>query len=241
MELRQKGGESHGLIAFAPDPCSLAASKPNQAYEEVRKMKKHKLLKRALAALLTLTMALGIVPMTAFAQETSQAAQEAAAMRALESRVFSVGEEQLTLADLEQSTFVMVTTAEGQNITVLGERIRDYLLDNPTPRVAGTILVSLDYNSQYGTGRVRIYAKSTKITRIYAEHVQWRNSSNSNYIEYYDGIIDQEFSGVSTANAYSPSRNCPADQVKSARIYYDKITVYANGESFYAQNPPYIP
>ena len=60
-------------------------------------MKKHKLLKRALAALLTLTMALGVVPMTAFAEETSPVAEEAAAMQALESQVFTVGEEQLTI------------------------------------------------------------------------------------------------------------------------------------------------
>lgn len=106
-------------------------------------MRKKKLFKRALAAVLTLTMALGVVPMTAFAQETSQAAQEAAAMRALESRVFILGDEEKTIEDLEQSTFVLVVKEDGQIETVSGDEIRDYLIANPRVDIGadGTIFI----------------------------------------------------------------------------------------------------
>ncbi len=204
-------------------------------------MKKIKLLKRALAVVLTMTMALGVVPMTAFAAETSQAAQEAAAMQALESRVFTVGEEQLTIEDLEQSTFVMVTTAEGKNLTVPGNEIREYMLENIDPRIAGSITVSPDYNSQTGIGRVKIYATGSGIYRIQANNVQWRNSPNSVYKTIYQGTFIREFISTSSAIAYSPTVSCSASEGISRWIYYDKITVYANGGNFYAENRPYNP
>ena len=205
------------------------------------KTKKLKLIQRALAALLTITMVLGIVPMTAFAEETSQTAQEAAAMRTLESRVFTVGEEQLTIEDLEQSTFVMVTTAEGRNLTVPGNEIREYMLENITPRISGTITVSPDYNSQTGKGRVKIYATGTGIYRIQANNVQWRTTNYSTYKTIYKGTFISSFSSVSSAIAYSPSVSCSASEGLSRWIYYDKITVYANGGNFYAENRPYNP
>ena len=95
-------------------------------------MKKKKLFKRALAAVLTMTMALGVVPMTAFAEETSQAAQEAAAMRELESRVFEIGEEKLTIEDLEQADIVLISTADGQDSAVSGSEIRSEIINRPT-------------------------------------------------------------------------------------------------------------
>lgn len=125
------------------------------------KTKKSKLFKRALAAILTMTMALGVVPMTAFAEETSQAAQEAAAMRALESRVFTIADEQYTIADLEKATAVMVITEEGENITVPGNEIRSYLALNPVIKaIGGTATISMQINSQNWNYRFYIYINS---------------------------------------------------------------------------------
>lgn len=107
------------------------------------KTKKLKLIQRVLAVLLTMTMALGIVPMTAFAEETSQAAQEAAAMRALESRVFILGDEEKTIEDLEQSTFVLVVKEDGQIETVSGDEIRDYLIANPRVDIGADGTISI--------------------------------------------------------------------------------------------------
>ena len=97
------------------------------------KTKKSKLLKRALAALLTMTMALGVVPMTAFAEETSQTAQETAAMRALESRVFEIGDEQLTIEDLEQCAGVFIVDETDDMTIVSGNEIRSYMLERAAP------------------------------------------------------------------------------------------------------------
>ena len=130
-------------------------------------MKKHKLLKRALAALLTLTMALGIVPMTAFAQETSQAAQEAAAMRALESRVFILGGEEKTIEDLEQAAAVIVVTETGDLTAVSGSEIREYLIANPRRGVDGDVTFKITRTTSM-SGYITAYAvsNSNKIKKV---------------------------------------------------------------------------
>ena len=203
------------------------------------KTKKLKLIQRALAALLTITMVLGIVPMTAFAEETSQTAQEAAAMRALESRVFTVGEEQLTIEDLEQSTFVMVTTAEGRNLTVPGNEIRLYLLGNDIIQVDGTITVSLEYITQYGQARIKIYANSShKLKTIEANNVECRDSSGKLYIKC-DIAKKSNILGTSITATSDPFTYA---QGTAPYFYYDYILVTCeqNDRGFFAKKPsPY--
>lgn len=111
-------------------------------------MRKHKLFKRALAAILTLTMALGILPVTVFAEETSQAAANTAAMQALESRVFTIADEQYTIADLEKFMTVIVTTPENELQAVSGSEIREYLLINPRATTTAGITMALVRTNQ---------------------------------------------------------------------------------------------
>ena len=106
-------------------------------------MKHRKAWKRTLAALLTLAMALGVVPMTAFAEETSQAAADASAMEALESRVFTIADEEYTIEDLEEFSSVLVSTPDVELMAVSGDEIREFLLANPRATTQGTITLSI--------------------------------------------------------------------------------------------------
>ena len=207
-------------------------------------MKKSKLLKRALAALLTMTMALGIVPMTAFAEETSQAAQEAAAMQALESQVFTVGEEQLTIEDLEKATAVMVTTGDGENITVPGNEIREYLLQRNDPSIQGTIYVSLNYNSQTRKAKLRVYVISNLAIRtVTGNNLRCQISSQLSEPKYgYVQDFSRSFSGsAKTVDIYldESTFDCPADLVNKLIIYYDIVNVTVDGgRGFYDVKTP---
>lgn len=156
------------------------------------KTKKLKLIQRALAALLTMTMTLGVVPMMAFAEETSQTAQEAAAMRALESRVFILGDEEKTIEDLEQADFVMVTTENGENVTLSGDEIRDYLIVNPQVNidVSGTISIRRTSSS---TAQLTLVAHANSYIGKVSGYMYCRNSATKQ--SYYGNNISYEASG----------------------------------------------
>lgn len=145
------------------------------------KTKKLKLIQRVLAVLLTMTMALGIVPMTAFAAETSQAAQEAAAMRELESRVFEIGGEQLTIEDLEKADVVLMNTEDGETVSVAGENVREFL--EIQPRATANATASVEISTERGQYRVRFYiTSSARITKVRASNITCGYKSGGNII-----------------------------------------------------------
>lgn len=197
-------------------------------------MRKHKLFKRALAAILTLTMALGILPVTVFAEETSQAAANTAAMQALESRVFTIVDEQYTIADLEKATAVMVTASDGELIAVPGNEIRAYLLANDLIQVDGTISVSLETLTQYGQARIKIYATSThKLIRVEASNIECRDTNGNQYIKC--NIQKSNVFPATDITAYSNAFSYPQGTIPI--FYYDSIVVTCEGneKGFFAQ------
>ena len=201
------------------------------------KTKKLKLIQRALAALLTITMVLGIVPMTAFAEETSQTAQEAAAMRALESRVFTVGEEQLTIEDLEKATAVIMEDANGELVTVAGNEIRNYMLSNSTARAVAQLQVSLENAGQQDRFRIRAYVTSSVgIKQIKADNIGcW--STLKTFYKGFASITVNAYSSTS-ATLTSSSFYYPTNLMNNYRIYYDSIAVFfTNNRSEGWQNP----
>ena len=190
-------------------------------------MRKHKLFKRALAAILTLTMALGILPVTVFAEETSQAAANTAAMQALESRVY-------TIADLEKATAVMVTASDGELIAVPGNEIRAYLLANDLIQVDGTISVSLETLTQYGQARIKIYATSSyKLIRVEASNIECRDTNGNQYIKC--NILKSNVFPATSITAYSNAFSYPQGTLPI--FYYDNIMVVCEGneKGFFAQ------
>lgn len=174
---------------------------------------------------MTLAMALGVVPMTAFAEETSQAAKQAAAEQALESRVFEIGEEQLTLADLEQSDFIAVSDENGEIVTLAGDEVRDYLLLNPQASVQCAITTSVEYVSEQNGARMRVYATASQnISSITATNIECVTTT---YVRYasFDELSTTFSIGTKSGFLYSPVFSYPIGFINSGRVYYDEIRV----------------
>ena len=201
-------------------------------------MKRKKVWKRALAAVLTLAMALGVVPMTAFAEETSQAAADAAAMQALESRVFIIGDEENTIEDLEEATLVMVTTREGENLLIPGDEIRASMLANDFIIVDGKIYVSLEYMT-HGYARIKIYATSSyELQKLEADNLICRDSIGNRYVQ----CDLMKTNTLSSTSITVTSESFVYAQGTSPVFYYDdiRVTCKGGGKGFFASKPsPY--
>lgn len=139
-------------------------------------MRKHSWLKKTVASLLTLTMLLGVAPFTVFAAPDAETAAE----QALEERVFEIGGEKLTIEDLEQATIVLVTTKEGQNVTVPGTEIRTYIRENPViEAIGGTATISMQVNTQNWSYRYYIYINANEpIDNVQIDYMWCTNSGN---------------------------------------------------------------
>ncbi len=188
------------------------------------KTKKLKLIKRALATVLTLTMALGIVPMTAFAEETSQAAQEAAAMRELESRVFTIADEEFTIEDLEQADFIMVTTENGENVTLSSDEIRDYLIVNPRVdiEIIGNISLSRTTPS---TAQLILNIKANGIISKISGYTYCRNYNTSESYFQNSGTLYRGSSASPRTEVTLYFANFSLPQFTPVRIGYYGINV----------------
>ena len=205
-------------------------------------MKRKKVWKRTLAALLTLAMALGVVPMTAFAEETSQTAADAAAMQALESRVFTIADEEYTIEDLEETTTVIVTNDVGENISVSSNEIRAYLLANPRVTITATITTSTVYTGNSNYAYIKISVTSSQLfNKITAEELRCRLTLNPYTDYYYSAYKEWKFSSTNTFSVVTGVFRLPVSREEYSRIYYDPIIVYAVGGSTFVQsNKPYI-
>ena len=171
--------------------------------------------------------------MTAFAEETSQAAKQA-----LESRVFTIADEENTIEDLEEATFVMVTTREGENLLIPGDEIRASILANDFIIVDGKIYVSLEYTAQ-GRARIKIYATSSyELQKLEADNLICRDSSGHRYIQ-----CDLTKTNVLSSKSITvTSDSFIYAQGTSPVFYYDNILVTCKGgeKGFFATKPsPY--
>ena len=205
-------------------------------------MKRRKAWKRALAAVLTLAMALGVVPMTAFAEETSQAAEQAAAEQALESRVFTIADEEYTIEDLEETTTVIVTNDVGENISVSSNEIQAYLLANPRVTITATITTSIEYtgNSNYACIRISV-SSNQSFNHITAENLECKFML-SPYTEYYSDDMEWFFSSMKSHSVRTPEFRLPTTRYDNCQIFYDPITIYTThgGSVFKQSNKSYL-
>ncbi len=180
-------------------------------------MRKKKLFKRALAAVLTLTMALGVVPMTAFAADAPDSS--------LETNIATNNE------DSDELVISVLKTADGKlTLAQMNSEEETALLEDGATREAPLVISMIRYTSADVCIRITI---PDQVGTYFKAHIKCTNQDSSNLV-YYD---NDNFVATRPGGSSGPDFTCDTPTFRV--LQPTRVSVVVSNVKFYIKGMGY--